>query len=554
MTSMTTQKNVLCAPVPDLSHLSYKAYDNVYEPSHDSYLLIDAIFNEKEFFQKHFLNAPTTTVTTTVTTNNNNNQINCVEIGPGTAIATITLHNTLKDLKLQNTTSSFVMIDVNPVAVETARSTCELNGVTNYRVLHGDLVSPIEKNNKVDVLLFNPPYVPTPSEEVGGDSISAAWAGGNKGREVLDRLLPDLNSLLSNRGVFYLIAVDENDVPELKERLAKDEFSCDILMQKREKNENLMVLKIMRIKKVEKEEEKEEEEEGKRGDKAGCINVEERGKTEKGSGSTTKQPFHLQLPTPTELMNSMNTNGGFIVLDNVFSVDYATKCRNEIDKMKLERGEISQGGTNSKTNSRTDVRAFLNSGSNKVETPTLISLSNALDCFRKECTSIFDTDRCSVMVAKYVEGKGTGYVKHRDSVVGGGRKVTCLCYFGCEDVVGGELCLYVEEKEQEKKGRGKSDQGKLEDVVEPTLSLKVKPKSGRLVMFKSHLLHEVMEIQSGNRYALTSWWTNKKDMAKELIQEERIKALRKLAFKRLRRNLIKKSEGEKLSNKKKSTL
>lgn len=64
---------------------------------------------------------------------------------------------------------------------------------------------------QVDLLVFNPPYVPTPASEVGSNGIQAAWAGGDRGRQVIDRVLPFALELLSDRGTFFMVTVHEND-------------------------------------------------------------------------------------------------------------------------------------------------------------------------------------------------------------------------------------------------------------------------------------------------------------------------------------------------------
>ena len=79
-------------------------------------------------------------------------------------------------------------------------------------IMQSDLLSALvpRMQGAVDILVFNPPYVPTPNEEVARQGIAAAWAGGDRGRVVVDRLLPMVPQVLAPGGVFYLVSVPEN--------------------------------------------------------------------------------------------------------------------------------------------------------------------------------------------------------------------------------------------------------------------------------------------------------------------------------------------------------
>ena len=85
-----------------------------------------------------------------------------------------------------------------------------------------------------DVVFFNPPYVVGETEEerdeMKGQGISISWAGGVKGREVIDRFLfgkehkGQLGKLLNpTRGSFIMCGLVENEPEEILNKMQKTE-------------------------------------------------------------------------------------------------------------------------------------------------------------------------------------------------------------------------------------------------------------------------------------------------------------------------------------------
>ncbi|XP_033958555.1 methyltransferase N6AMT1 isoform X2 [Pseudochaenichthys georgianus] len=141
--------------------------------------------------------------------------------------------------------SLFSCTDVNPAAAQCTAKTASCNDVSLQPVLTSLVDSLLPRlSGKVDVLLFNPPYVVTPSEEVGGTGIEAAWAGGERGREVTDRFLPVVAQLLSSKGLFYLITIAENDPEEIIRLLGKCGLKGEACLSTRAGNERLSVLRF----------------------------------------------------------------------------------------------------------------------------------------------------------------------------------------------------------------------------------------------------------------------------------------------------------------------
>eukprot|EP00041_Stephanoeca_diplocostata_P021822 m.515474 g.515474 ORF g.515474 m.515474 type:complete len:193 (-) comp21922_c0_seq18:1946-2524(-) len=134
-------------PTPKIDHLSAADYDGVYEPAEDTFLLLDALQDDREALLSQ------------------RPQI-CLEIGCGSGVVITFLAQLLQKQ------GKFLATDVNPRCVAAAIRTAEANDVS-IEVVQSDLVTACigdqaatNVSGAVDVLVFNPPYVVTPSAEV----------------------------------------------------------------------------------------------------------------------------------------------------------------------------------------------------------------------------------------------------------------------------------------------------------------------------------------------------------------------------------------------------
>ncbi|XP_065718711.1 methyltransferase N6AMT1 isoform X3 [Patagioenas fasciata] len=135
--------------------------------------------------------------------------------------------------------------DINPMAAYCTLETALLNNVHLQPVIT-DLVEGLSPrlNGKVDLLVFNPPYVVTPSEEVESHGIEASWAGGKKGREVMDRVFPLVPDLLSAGGLFYLVTIKENNPDEILDTMKKCGLEGTRVLSRQAGQEILTILKF----------------------------------------------------------------------------------------------------------------------------------------------------------------------------------------------------------------------------------------------------------------------------------------------------------------------
>ena len=202
------------API-DFCGLSLSLHPDVYEPSDDSELMVEAA--RKFAFGK------------------------VLDLGCATGVFGIASAK-------KKEVSSVVCADLNPAAVELAKKNANANGVgKKVSFAHTDLFSAFSPSSskpaeKFDTIGFNPPYLPTtPAERVHG-TLNLAFDGGLSGRKITDKFLAGFEKHLAPGGVLILLQSSLSGIEKSIAILEKKGFEVEKLPSKKFFFEEICVL------------------------------------------------------------------------------------------------------------------------------------------------------------------------------------------------------------------------------------------------------------------------------------------------------------------------
>ena len=152
-----------------------------------------------------------------------------LDVGTGTGIQAIVASSRAEKV---------LAVDINPAALKIAEENAILNNAKNVEFRASDLFSRIKEGERFDLIVFNPPYLPGSEDDILGKS----WAGGCRGREVIDRFLDSVPKHLREGGRFELLVSSLNDLESVGEKFKEKGFTSRIVAKEKLWFEELYVI------------------------------------------------------------------------------------------------------------------------------------------------------------------------------------------------------------------------------------------------------------------------------------------------------------------------
>lgn len=195
-------------------NLKIELHPEVYEPAEDTFLLIDSI--KLSIGNSIF------------------------EVGSGTGLIS---------LYCSSLGANVVCSDINPIAVELIKKNYLINQNLlrgNFDVRIGSLFSVLNSKDSFDVIIFNPPYLPTTKENLVGGSgwFDKAVSGGIDGLDIIKRFISQVSGFLKKNGRVYLVYSSLSDRDILESIIKKNNFIFEIVNSYRFDDETIYVYNL----------------------------------------------------------------------------------------------------------------------------------------------------------------------------------------------------------------------------------------------------------------------------------------------------------------------
>lgn len=215
-------------------------YDHVYEPAEDTFLFLDLFesLHEKGYFHsKNFTNKTPIVL----------------EIGSGSGVIStfVSQHKIVPN-------SINLASDINLIALETTKRTHSHNRPVNepFDIVRSDLTNCF-RSNQIDVLFFNPPYVPSediPSIPNIEDDSNSAWldlalVGGDNGMLITNKVLDKLDTTLSLNGEAYILFCARNNHPKVISQFKQENenFNVELVIERKCGWEELAIYRFTKL-------------------------------------------------------------------------------------------------------------------------------------------------------------------------------------------------------------------------------------------------------------------------------------------------------------------
>jgi len=131
-----------------------------------------------------------------------------------------------------------IATDINPACELAVRLNSERYGVRIEFKL-GDLFRPVE-GERFNLITINPPYL----AEEPRDLASAAWAGGPRGRRIIDRFVLEVGGHLRPGGEALLLQAESNGLSETLELAREVGLRAEPVMSEKVAFDRLWVVRI----------------------------------------------------------------------------------------------------------------------------------------------------------------------------------------------------------------------------------------------------------------------------------------------------------------------